>query len=209
MKSFILFILLLNSFVFGQESALTKLEEMARRIDSLITANLMNYEVSIYTLAEIDSLLSMIANGDSLNYTAEEVNSLLEMMANGVTLNYTAEEINSLLDIVSSSNSTITKSAYDIQAITYADTFMVFWPDDDIIIDSIKCISNGSVRIQMKIEGLSTTNLFTSAVFINGITTLKSFSDANLAADDKVYLYFTYIGNTATRLGLKIYWRYM
>jgi len=103
----------------------------------------------------------------------------------------------------------INRTMYDVTEAAYVDTFKVFWPDDGIQIDSIKCISDDSVTVQVRIDGASTTNLFTDAVLINGTTTLSSFSDALLAAGDKAYLYFILIGDTLTILEIKFYWRYL
>ena len=109
-------------------------------------------------------------------------------------------------------NNLRTKTALDIVEMAYVDTFLIFWVDDAIIIDSIKAETTDSIKIQIRIDGTTETNLFADggSKHLYGEMTIGAidFVDNTLAVNDKAELYFTYIGDTATRLKLKIYWRY-
>lgn len=83
----VLLFILLSSAVFGQQTTTDKLQEMANKIDSLITVNLDNYEISDYTLAQIDSAIAFIreiitAGTATSNYTISDIDGTVNLWKN-------------------------------------------------------------------------------------------------------------------------------
>lgn len=188
-------------------------------------------DTSGYTVAEIDSLLGMIQNGDSLIGTAATLDSLITAYWAG-TLGGGATVLNDLTDtdvgaavngdiiiyndatgkweaVANNASLTAGYAAFNVTEIAYIDTFFILWINNDITIDSVKAESDDSVSVQVNIVGASTTSLFNGAQLVNGTTTITAFQDDAWELDNKAFLYFTYVGDNLGYLRLKFYWRYL
>jgi len=179
-----------------------------------------------YSTAEIDSLLGIVAAGDSIDYTAAELELVLDNLAGGTAdlvltktnstdFNYSWQpaaggaDTTVVRDLIAEVIP-INKTTYVITEIAYIDTFLTFWADNAIIIDSIKYESTDSVRVQINLDdGSRTSNVYASGIFINGNLTSTIFSDNTLVVNDKAKLYFIYIGDNLAYLRIKFYWRYL
>jgi hypothetical protein len=91
---------------------------------------------------------------------------------------------------------------------TLDDTLSLFLTDKALQIDSIKFRVDDSTGVKMTFGSLGLgTTILESDTLTSGWTTITSFNDNTIDADNEVYLYFTYIGDTATFIRWKIYWR--
>jgi hypothetical protein len=89
------------------------------------------------------------------------------------------------------------------------DTLSIFRTDIAISIDSIQLRTNDSIGVKGTFGSLGLGNTcFNTYMNVSGWNTITSFNDATIPAGNEVYFYFTYIGDTATYLKWKIYWRH-
>ena len=119
----------------------------------------------------------------------------------GDTLGYTAAEMDKILK-----NTTI--SRFDISNPALADTFMVFWTDDSLEVDSIQVWADDSTTIQIQMDA---TNMLISAYLIDdGVSsTITSINEGTLLAGKKARLYFTALGDNVKKVLLKFYWKFL
>jgi len=158
--------------------------KLANKLDDSDTTTLLAMQW------ELDGKLSSLP--DSVVYTSE---------IDSDTLDYSVSEINPVIK-----NATI--SRYDISNPAVADTFMIFWADDSLEVDSIQVYADDSTTIQIKMDA---TNMLGSAYLIDdGVSsTITSISEGTLLATKKARLYFTALGDNVKKVHLKIYWRYL
>lgn len=129
------------------------------------------------------------------------LDSLGREISGGDTSLYTLAYIDKVVK-----NSTI--SIFDFTDPVITDTFLVFWADDSLQVDSIRCYADDSTTINIWLEGLNMLNA--PYLIDDGVTsTITSIANDVIYYDEEALLYFSALGDNVKKVHLKIYWRYL